>query len=455
MIPVDTYIHGKIFSTVMRKTALFVSVLFLYLYVFQTDIHAQKWADRYMKKQFETMCIEYRCPDGFDEILHRERFEFKPLLMKAMGFGASLILRSKDGHCTVFTHIESILTPENAKKYSRGEFAVKEDEEYIAAIRRILYVKGEDVRNSWKKHIQYCPAEEAKLKFNADTAVFFSFILSDSDAYQDVYNYCKVLIIRKKGRGYLPLYCMYDAKAAGNIDAYLTAIESAFKYVDCIKPLYSQPEPLNDSTLFIDEIKVKIKNNIPSDAVILFDGNNMSKWENVDGSKANWTFDGGILKSGAKNNIQTVQKFDNCQLHIEWKGDASRNTSTVFCFSSILFQKQYQVVMMPAEKDIDTEYSGNLFNKSAMVRAYDNECEWQVFDIVFLAPRFSIDGKLEKQARITVFLNGVLVQYDVSVEPLSAIKQYPAHAELPLELVKSDGFEFKNIWIREFKTDDK
>jgi hypothetical protein len=440
----------------MKKTIIFVSFLYLSLYIFNHYIHAQEWLKAYDNQvQFDAMCLEYRCPDGFEEIsIIKEFFNHKRLLNAILGYNTEGILRSNDGHFIVFTEIGEIFSPDDAKKYAGGRFVMTVDGVHISAVRRILrYIKGEDASDSWKKHIQYYSAEDAKHKFNADTAIIFSFILSDSDAYQDVYNYCKVLIMQKKGRGYLPLYCMYDGKAVKNIDTYMTAIESAFRYRDCDKPPYYQPDRkiIKDTDSIIMFImsrlppEVNINNNIPSDACVLFDGSSMSQWESVDGGEVGWTVENGILKSNAQmNNIQTIQKFGDCQLHLEWKTDKE-----LLGNSHIFFQKQYEVEMHAIYTPFNR--SGSLYNQSAMFNAFDRECEWQVFDIVFIAPRFDTNGKLDKQARITVFLNGAIVQYDVPVKPPTDIKQYKAHLELPLELESGGEYEFKNIWIREFK----
>ena len=42
--------------------------------------------------------------------------------------------------------------------------------------------------------------------------------------------------------------------------------------------------------------------------------------------------------------------------------------------------------------------------------------EWQVYEVVWTAPRFKEDGSLESPGRVTAFLNGVLVQNDYIVK---------------------------------------
>ena len=57
----------------------------------------------------------------------------------------------------------------------------------------------------------------------------------------------------------------------------------------------------------------------PSDAIILFDGKDLSRWKNKDGGAAQWDVKNGVftVKKGT-GDISTVQKFNDFQLHIEW-----------------------------------------------------------------------------------------------------------------------------------------
>jgi hypothetical protein len=58
----------------------------------------------------------------------------------------------------------------------------------------------------------------------------------------------------------------------------------------------------------------------PSDAIILFDGKDLSKWKSRDGSDAKWKVeDGAITVVKGTGDITTRQKFGDYQLHIEWK----------------------------------------------------------------------------------------------------------------------------------------
>ncbi len=77
----------------------------------------------------------------------------------------------------------------------------------------------------------------------------------------------------------------------------------------------------------------------PSDAIVLFDGKDLSKWvQKKDGSPAQWKVESGYFEVAAKTgDIRTKEGFGDCQLHVEFrepdppKGeDQDRGNSGVF-----------------------------------------------------------------------------------------------------------------------------
>ena len=102
----------------------------------------------------------------------------------------------------------------------------------------------------------------------------------------------------------------------------------------------------------------------PSDAIILFDGKDLSAWENVKGGNAEWdVHDGVFTVNKKKGDIQTKQKFNDYQLHIEWQvptnitGESqSRGNSGVF------MQGMYEVQIL---EFIDMEHTP----KNLLIRA--------------------------------------------------------------------------------------
>src|SRR3989442_13518151 len=57
----------------------------------------------------------------------------------------------------------------------------------------------------------------------------------------------------------------------------------------------------------------------PSDAVVLFDGKDLSRWAHKDGSGAKWKVENGYAEVVAKTGyIYTREAFGDCQLHVEF-----------------------------------------------------------------------------------------------------------------------------------------
>ena len=60
-------------------------------------------------------------------------------------------------------------------------------------------------------------------------------------------------------------------------------------------------------------------NTAPSDAIVLFDGKDLSAWQNSKGEAADWIVKNGVITvDKTKGDILTRQKFGSFQLHIEW-----------------------------------------------------------------------------------------------------------------------------------------
>lgn len=197
----------------------------------------------------------------------------------------------------------------------------------------------------------------------------------------------------------------------------------------------------------------------PSDAIVLFDGSNMDLWQHADGSDASWVVeDGAVTVASGSGNIETRDGFGDVQLHIEWRtpevvaGEGQgRGNSGVF------LQNRYEVQVLDSHENrtYSNGQAASIYKQyMPLVNASRGPGEWQTYDIVFLAPRFSNDGALQSPAYVTVFHNGVLVQNHVELSgPTEYIGApvYQAHPlKLPLELQDhGNPVSFRNIWIRE------
>jgi hypothetical protein len=195
----------------------------------------------------------------------------------------------------------------------------------------------------------------------------------------------------------------------------------------------------------------------PSDAIVLFDGKDLSKWVSSDGSEAKWKVSNGemVVASGT-GMIQTREYFGDCQLHIEFKSPpAEKNNGQNRGNSGIYLQNTYELQVLDGDNNPTyvNGMIGSIYKQSApLANAYTKNGEWQVYDIYWKAPKFGRGGVLEAPAYITVALNGIVVQNNFEVKghtPYTGLPEYRAHGRLPLALQDhGTAVAFRNIWIR-------
>jgi hypothetical protein len=197
----------------------------------------------------------------------------------------------------------------------------------------------------------------------------------------------------------------------------------------------------------------------PSDAIVLFDGKDLSQWESNKGGPAQWKVsDSALVLAPGSGDIHTKQAFGDCQLHIEWAEpnpphgeDQGRGNSGVYLMSKY----ELQILDSYQNKTYADGQAGAVYAQTPpLVNACRPPGEWQTFGIIWHGPRFGADGKLLRPARITVFQNGVLVQDNTELTgPTDYMHRppYTPHSEkLPLLLQDHDQpVRFRNIWIRE------
>ncbi len=193
----------------------------------------------------------------------------------------------------------------------------------------------------------------------------------------------------------------------------------------------------------------------PSDAIVLFDGKNLSQWESVKGGGAKWTVRDGAMIVNRTGNIRTKQSFGNVQLHVEWatprevkgKGQGRGN-------SGVYLQGRYEIQILDSYEN-KTYFNGQAGafygNKPPLVNASRKPGQWQSYDIIFIAPQPSKDGTSVTPGSFTVFHNGVLIQNHVPIagKKTTAANFSGAAAKGPLVLQDhGNPVRFRNIWIR-------
>lgn len=205
----------------------------------------------------------------------------------------------------------------------------------------------------------------------------------------------------------------------------------------------------------------------PSDAIVLFNGHDLSQWETAkDRSPARWNVhDGVVTVDKATGNIQTKQHFRNYQLHLEWRvpkditGEGqARGNSGLFLASTGPGDEGYEIQILDSynNKTYVNGQAASIYKQSApLVNAMRPPGEWQTYDVVWTAPVFGADGALKSPGYVTLFHNGVLVQNHTQLtgETFYIGKpKYKAHADAAIKLQAhgdpSPAISFRNIWVR-------
>jgi hypothetical protein len=228
--------------------------------------------------------------------------------------------------------------------------------------------------------------------------------------------------------------------------------------------LFAQKDPAT-TEVWKPEVKVvtpgKTKTDAPSDAVILFNGTTASGWQHANGDEAKWTVaDNALTIKPGTGAIQTKQKFGDCQLHIEWRIDKNvKGEGQDRGNSGIFLMGRYELQVLDNYNNINKTYvngqAGSMYKQTApLVNVCKAPGEWQTYDIVFTAPRFSDNGSVISPARITVMQNGVLVQNNTTIwgnTEYIGLPFYEKHdAKEPLMLQDHSHLtSYRNIWIRE------
>lgn len=206
----------------------------------------------------------------------------------------------------------------------------------------------------------------------------------------------------------------------------------------------------------------------PSDAIVLFDGKTLEEWvSSKDRTAAQWTLrDNAMTVNKMTGDIETKRSFTNYQLHIEYLIPANitgsgqaRGNSGIFlaAFPSGAGGYELQVLDNYNNSTYVNGQAGSIYKQTPpLVNACLKPGEWQTYDVVWTAPRFTDDGMVASPARITVLLNGILVQNNFELKgdtPYIGLPSYKKHGPAPIKLQahgdKSEPISYRNIWVRE------
>ena len=199
---------------------------------------------------------------------------------------------------------------------------------------------------------------------------------------------------------------------------------------------------------------------IPADAVVLFDGHDMSAWQNGD----DWKVADGVVTVG-KGQIVSKQGFGDCQVHVEFrlpspatgKGQGRGN-------SGVFLMGKYEIQVLDSFEDgsdgpltyPDGQCGALYKQRPPAVNACRKPGEWQSYDILFTRPRFAADGTLNKPGRVSVLHNGIAIHSDTVILGETFWHQPPGYQQHPDALplaIQDHGnpVQFRSIWVRPFE----
>ena len=196
----------------------------------------------------------------------------------------------------------------------------------------------------------------------------------------------------------------------------------------------------------------------PSDAIVLFDGKDLSQFRGQRTPEPKWKIEGGVLESTSPGGIVSKEEFADCQLHIEFatpsvvKGEGQgRGNSGVY----LMGRYEIQILDSYNSKTYPNGQCGAFYGHNPpLVNVCRKPGEWQVYDIIFHAPKRMAEGTVQ-DGSFAVLQNGVLIQDRVPVgEKGTAARPFKEFAEKgPLFLQDHrNPVRFRNVWIRKLNS---
>ena len=205
----------------------------------------------------------------------------------------------------------------------------------------------------------------------------------------------------------------------------------------------------------------------PADAIVLFDGRDMSRWELVRGGAVDWKVENGYVEvvngpgeirpafpgTGA---IRTKEQFGDVQLHLEWATpNPPQGVAQDRGNSGVMLMGRYELQVLDSYQRADTYADGQagaIYGQyPPLANASRPPGEWQSYDVVFRAPRYGPDGTLMEAPRITVIHNGIVIQNNEVLRTGGGNPQNAAAPATtgPLQLQDHNRpVRYRNIWIR-------
>ncbi len=200
----------------------------------------------------------------------------------------------------------------------------------------------------------------------------------------------------------------------------------------------------------------------PSDAVVLFDGTDLSHWvtygpDSTEPKPARWKVENGYMEVvGGTGTIFSREKFGDCQIHVEWATpEVIQGSSQGRGNSGVIIMGLYEIQVLDSYQNVSYAdgQAGAIYGQwPPLVNASLPPGRWQTYDIIFEAPVFEGE-KLVKPAYATVLHNGVVLHHRQPFIGRMTYRQVATYAphepEGPLALQDhGNPVRYRNIWVR-------
>ncbi|MGK0188227.1 MAG: hypothetical protein ACI9R3_004019 [Verrucomicrobiales bacterium] len=189
----------------------------------------------------------------------------------------------------------------------------------------------------------------------------------------------------------------------------------------------------------------------PADAVVLFDGSDLSQW-----TESDWEVSDGLLIATGDKSPISKQEFGSFQLHLEWRMPRDfKGPWYNMGNNGVLLHRLYEIQIFDSFHEPlypDGQCAAVYAQTPPTVNVTLPPGEWQSFDIVFTAPVFEND-KLVTPAYVTMFHNGVLVHHHQEIYGATGHMVLPHYnrkvSRGPIALAGHGcPVAFRNVWVR-------
>jgi type 1 glutamine amidotransferase len=195
----------------------------------------------------------------------------------------------------------------------------------------------------------------------------------------------------------------------------------------------------------------------PADALVVFGGRDTSAWQRAaDGGPIVWRVlaDGSLEVEPGAGDIQTGERFDDFQLHLEfwvpatpsdWPDQTRGN-------SGLYLQGRYELQILDSfeQSTGSRDGAGALYSmQDPTVNAARPPATWQTYDVTFRAARFGPDGARRVPARVDVWWNSIKVHDSIELAGPTPGGAPETNEPGPIRLQDhGDRVRFRNVWVR-------